>query len=222
MKAPTLFMLTVPDGERARRGVMFPVATREARLICATTAHTVQGMTGSFQMIVADQAGIPFTPEAGCRGVQIIAIETDTDLALIEMEMDSIPKPVRLCDRRIAKDMTLYHARNVMFKNEFEGQACVFSEQVVSPMLNRFVLDDCGAIEVPDSARAQMRGRCLLRGLRMRSWPGVSGSPLWDRFGNVYGMVQGGNEELNERRPEFVLAYLPVENIRKSIQRFRR
>ncbi|HWP61336.1 MAG TPA: hypothetical protein VN495_01920, partial [Candidatus Paceibacterota bacterium] len=58
------------------------------------------------------------------------------------------------------------------------------------------------------------------RGLIMRSWPGVSGSPLWDQYGNVLGMVGGGNQELTESDPDFHLVYLPAKVIKENLRRF--
>ena len=54
----------------------------------------------------------------------------------------------------------------------------------------------------------------------MRSWPGVSGSPLWDKTGGVVGMVAGGTENLTEADPDYNLVYLPAKQIQACMKKF--
>ena len=149
----------------------------------------------------------------------ILPVGLGIDLAFLEMPMDSLPTPVKWSDQSIPKGAVLHHARNVLFRKEFE-ETCLVTEQTVSPLPRRFALSGGQYVEV-FGRRGVIGGKVyknLLRGLSMRSWPGVSGSPIWDTHGSVLGMVCGGNEELTDVEREFFLVYLPARVIRESLR----
>lgn len=214
-------MLNIPDGDRMKGAVLFPVATRNNRLILATASHTVTGMRGQYEMIIADSSGSVLPASKSLVKTMILPPEMGTDLALMEMSVDELPALVRLSDRTPSKGMTLCHARNVMFKNDFKDQTFVVSEQSVASIPRRFTFANGDYFDVREHhALIGQAAKNPLRGLAMQSWPGVSGSPIWDSYGNVLGMVCGGNGELSESEPEFFVVYLPAKEIKKNLERF--
>lgn len=214
-------MLTIPKGGRA---VLFPVMVKRPNtVIFATCAHAVEGMVGQFEMVVADEEGNVLPNLGGQTKNMILPRELGADLAFVEMQMQELPQVVRLSDQTVSKGSKIHHVRNVMYKDDFKDQTCVISEQEVSPLNRRFSLIDGRYRDT--SEQVAVLGRTLknpLRAMVARSWPGVSGSPIWDQYGNVLGMVCGGNEELTAQDPEYFLVYLPAKAIKKNLELFLR
>ncbi len=221
MKIPSLFMLNIPDRvqKRVRAAVLFPVSVKGKNVVLATASHTVIGLTGEYEMILSDADGRRLPATTIPTKTMILPPTLGMDIAFLETQMDELPMPVRLSDQAISKGTTLSHARNVLLRGEFEDQTYVVNSQTVSPLSRRFTFDLDRFVEA--SEQVALAGRVYrnpLRGLAMRSWPGVSGSPIWDKFGNVLGMVCGGNEELTEAEPEFYVVYLPAKAIKEGLR----
>ncbi len=222
MKEPPLFMLNIPNRPRqmARAAVLFPVSVKGKRVVLATAAHTVDDLVGNYEMILSDASGQRLPPTQTAVRTMILPAELGMDLAFLEMRMDEVPTPVRLSEQAISKGAVLSHARNVLLRPEFK-ETYVISPQTVAPLPRRFTRLEGQYVETIE--QANVAGKVFknpLRGLVMRSWPGVSGSPIWDSFGNVLGMVCGGNEELTETEPAFFLVYLPAKAIKTALSQF--
>lgn len=224
MREPTLFMLNLPEEGWARKAVLFPVLARGNKVILATAAHTVSDITGHYTLVLCDSEGneVPLksSREAPIK-TMILPPDYATDLAFVEVEMEQVPSLVKFSTDPIVNGATLFHARNVMGRKEFSGQACVRTEQKGSPLSRQFACLNSEYFERSDlMAQTTIRVPCPLRELSMRSWPGVSGSPLWTQSGRTIGMVCGGNTELTENEPSYFLIYLPAETIRENLTRY--
>lgn len=220
MKEPPLFMLNILNHDRTgtKAAVLFPVSVKGNSVVFVTAAHAVAGLGGRYEMILSDANGQKLPPTKIPTKTMILPPELGMDVAFLETQMDAPPTPVRLSEKSISKGTVLSHARNVLFRTELEGTYMV-SRQTTAPLSRRFTFDVDQHIEVSEQV-AQV-GRVYknpLRTLAMRSWPGVSGSPIWDPYGNVLGMVCGGNEELTAAEPEFFLVYLPAKAIKDGLR----
>lgn len=220
VKVPPLFMLNIPgpDNKSVKAAVLFPVSVQGKNVVFATAAHTLAGIGGQYKMMLADANGHELPPATTPTKTLILPPEFGMDIAFLQMQMDAPPTAVRLSDKSIPKGAVLSHARNVRLRDEFE-ETCRVTQQTVSPLSRRFTFDVDQYVEV--SEQVALVGRAHknpLRALAARSWPGVSGSPLWDQYGNVLGMVCGGNEETTEAEPEFFLIYLPAKAIKDGLR----
>lgn len=222
MKTPSLFMFNIPQGKSMRRSVMFPVVIQGNLVTFATVSHAVEHVGGEYEMVIANASGEILPAQTTKTKVVVIPVETGADLAFVQVEIDSPPSAVRFSDRRIKKGEPLSHARNVMFRKEFKDQVFEVTTQNSAPLSGkRFTFENGDYFDTQEQKKFLGMVRANpLKGLSIRSWPGVSGSPLWDKFGNVLGMVCGGNVELSEKHPNFFLVYLPAKEIKRYLQVF--
>jgi hypothetical protein len=216
-KSPPVFLLAVPGRGRC---VLFPVAARENdTVVFATCSHTVDGLD-KYEARTCDVEGHEVGTDKGFRTL-ILPRALGTDLAFVIQQLKQVPLIVRLSERTIAKGSKLSHVRNVMFRSDFKDQTHLVTEQSASPLSRRFAYVEESYREPKEQIAALgQRLKNPLRALAMRSVPGVSGSPLWDQYGNVLGMVCGGNEELTESEKEYFLVYLPAKEIKRNLVRF--
>lgn len=222
MRQPSLFLLKLPEKGWTKNAVLFPVQARGRGVILATCAHTVNHIEGQYNLIICDTDGNEL-PEGPPIKTMLLPPELGADLALMEVQMDQVPSLVKFSTDPIQKDTTLFHARNVMRKPGFEGQNFVVTEQKSSVLPRSYA---CIMNHYHEKAELARQGvskiPCPQGALAMRSWPGVSGSPIWNQHGRTIGMVCGGNEELTETNPEFFMVFLPAEMIKKALAQFLR
>lgn len=99
---------------------------------------------------------------------------------------------------------------------------CIITTQTAGRTTGKFLYTGTQFLPLDDNLKRSIGivPKAPHKGVTMRSWPGVSGSPLWDKFGNVLGMVAGGTEELTAERPEYNLVYLPAKQIQACVKEF--
>lgn len=224
MREPTLFLLNLPDKGWMKKAVLFPVLARGNKVILATAAHSVVDLVGQYRLVLCDSDGneVPLKSSRDAPiKTMILPPEYATDLAFVEVEMERMPSLVKFSTDPIMKDTTFFHARNVIGREEFDGQACIRTEQKGSPLPQQFACIEKQYFERSEIAtQTTMRLPCPLRVLAIRSWPGVSGSPLWTPSGRTIGMVCGGNTELTEKNTSYFLVYVPAATIRENLARY--
>lgn len=199
------------------KGVLFALLpTTKSKTLFATCRHLwVPGITTSF--FAHTEEGAPL----GDLEAKLLPLQgTSLDLMFWEVSTVVPAERMRVNEWPIQKGTIISHAQNVLRKPEFpEGK--VFRESVTQTeqrsdkavrMQGKFFyapdkqsLDEAKALKVP-----------LYSVLEMQSWPGVSGSPLWDNFGTIRGMVCGGDEEPVSEGVPPRLIYLPVKTILKE------
>ena len=148
-------------------------------------------------------------------------LQLGLDLAFIEIQLDTDVVISRMSSDRIKSGLEMSHVRNVYGREEFDDIYKVTTTSVSETRQRFRPLDDYSYEEIRNIRTANgqiLSGRH--KGLTMQSWPGASGSPLWDTFGNVRGMVAAGNEELTEEHPENFLCFLPASDISKALKKF--
>ncbi len=226
LKKPDILLVNVLFNDKTlrSRAVAFPVAkTKQGTTIFATCAHVVEGkgMVFPIALVYSDGASASLPTEEMYTN-HVMHPNSGTDLAFIEAKVGRNMKLCTLSDSRIDRGTRLFHARNVCYKEGFDDDFCVVTEQTASAMSKQYVLID-GAYREVTKDLIQVLGRhppAPQKVLMMRSWPGVSGSPVWDELGKVRGMVCGGNEELTADAPEHFMVYLPADKIKKNLKKF--
>lgn len=207
------------------RSVAFPVAkTKQGKYLFCTCSHTVTDHLangGSLHFYHSDGAEVSISDRVRN---YVIPPELNLDLSFFEATMDREIGRARLSDRPIASGLELSHVRNVCFKENFPDQKSVITKQTVEGTggryfmaFDRFHKTD---VDLRQSLGSEPMPKSPHKGIVMRSWPGVSGSPLWDKNGNVIGMVAGGTEELTEENPRYNLVYLPAKQIQSCMRKF--
>jgi hypothetical protein len=217
-------MLNLPGEGWIRKSVLFPVLTRGNKVILATAAHAVNEIAGHYTLVLCDSEGneVPLksSREAPVK-TMILPPEYATDLAFMEVEMERMPSLVKFSTDPILNDTTLFHARNVIGRKEFEGKVCIKTEQKSNLLPEQYACVGNKYFERSEiAAQTVQRIPCPLRALAMQSWPGVSGSPLWNQSGRTVGMVCGGNVELTEEEQKYFLVFLPAATIRENLARY--
>jgi len=205
------------------RSVAFPVAkTTQGKYLFCTCSHTITSHIakgGSLHYCYADGTDVP----SGERiRNHVIPPELNFDLSFFEKDVDREIGRARFSDRLIAPGLELSHVRNVCFREDFPDQKSVITTQAVEATTGKYMFGGDRFHKV-DADLRQMFGalpKSPHKGLAIRSWPGVSGSPLWDKSGSVLGMVAGGTQELTEERPRYNLIYLPAKQIQSCMKKF--
>lgn len=226
MHTPAFILVTcVQEDARATtitgRSVAFPVAkSKDGKFIFASCEHTItRHIQLGLQVTMTYSDGIYLPGDDKMRN-NVIHPSFNSDLCFFELELDRDLPLVRLSRKDKIVGTTVSHIRNTGFKEECLEPRFEVTTQTPSrnngkyfQMYEKFhrTADFVGAI--PKSPH---------RGINIKSWPGVSGSPLWDRFGNVLGMVAGGTGENLAQGVDPNLVYLPsseiIFHIRNSIQ----
>jgi|GEM_PF-2613915 len=224
-KAPQRFMLNVANDTKldsGGRAVMFPVAkTRKGSVIFATCAHAVENHSGRIQMTVFDHNGENLE-YAGNTQNWIIPPSIGADLVFIDMPVSDMSQfqPVRLQKDRISTGKELTYTRNVMYKKDFPEQILLTETKKAHLIKTEIYARSSKGFDTLSAGYNSMGRNYPIRGLWMRSYPGVSGSPLYDNFGRVYGMVCGGNNSLDIKYNDYFLVYLPSKLIKKYLKDF--
>lgn len=146
----------------------------------------------------------------------------DLDLVLFVLPIAVVAERIRLSAQPIEKNTTLSHAQNI-FSGESKSvnDVFVFSEASTCKSDGRAICSlGSGIYEfVADEkavSRAKEAGRqTFYNVLMMESRPGVSGSPLWDKYGAIRGIVCGGTEK-DAIVPRLI--YLPVRYIESELK----
>lgn len=229
MKTPPFILVNCLDdrnGDIVRgtgRSIAFPVAkTKNGKYLFATCAHTItdhleRGLP--LHMLFADGSEVP---RDGPLRNNVIPPQLNFDLSFFELDVGNKIGVVRFSARTVSAGNDLSHVRNVCFKEDAEGRQSVITTQTTGRSTGKYLLDVGMFHQVDDALKRQVQPmpKTPHRGITMRSWPGVSGSPLWDKHGNVLGMVAGGTEELTEERPDYNLVYLPAKQIQSCVKKF--
>ncbi len=228
MNTPNFVLLNnfaVVNGEItqfAGRHVAFPVATaKDGKTVFATCAHALEGngSTYAFQFLYSDGTELPpGDPSTN----YIVPKQLGFDLAFMAVHTDRKIDPVRFSVKKPIRPTRLRHSRNVCHSVGFtDDDTHIISEHDSVTTGQRFCWFNGQFEEVEDVC--QLTGvmpKVTHLGLSMQSWPGVSGSPLWDEKGRVIGMVAGGNSKLTAYRPNYFLCYLPAKQIQGCIDKF--
>lgn len=205
------------------RSVAFPVAkTTQGKYLFCTCSHTITGHIakgGSLHFLYAD--GIDVPRDERVRN-HVIPPEMNLDLCFFELAIDRELGFARFTERPIVPGLELCHVRNVCFRADFPDQKMVITAQKVEATTGKYVFDGDRFHKMDEDLRRAL-GTPLKnphKGLAMRSWPGVSGSPLWDKSGSVLGLVAGGTEKLTDENPNYNLVYLPAKQILSCMKKF--
>ena len=205
------------------RSVGFPVAkTKEGRVLFCTCSHTITdhlAKGGLLNFYYADGTQVSLSRRIRNN---VIPPELNFDLSFFEADIDRKIGIVRLSERSVAPGLELSHVRNVCFKEDFPDQKSVFTTQTVGAITGKFMFggDRFHKVDADLKQALQVLPKSPHKGVAMRSWPGVSGSPLWDKTGGVVGMVAGGTEKLTEANPDYNLVYLPAKQIQACMKKF--
>jgi hypothetical protein len=203
------------------RSVAFPVAkTKNGKTLFATCSHTVTDHIGKgLQLYMTYADGTQLILDSRFRN-HVIHPDQNSDLSFLEIHAEHGLSMVKFGDRHISPGTELTHVRNVSSRAEFEGQFAVLTTQNAGEHTGKYLVGRERFHQL-DADLIRTLGntpKCPHRGIAMRSWPGVSGSPLWDKFGNVLGMVAGGTEELTSASPNYNLVFLPSKEIRMCLK----
>ena len=205
------------------RSVAFPVAkTTQGKYLFCTCSHTVTdhiAKGGSLHFCYADGTEVPSGERVRNH---VIPPELNFDLSFFEKDIDREIGLARFSGRSIVPGLELSHVRNVCFREDFPEQKSVITTQIVEATTGKFVFggDRFHKVDAHLGLALGALPKSPHKGVAMRSWPGVSGSPLWDKNGSVLGMVAGGTEELTEERPRYNLVYLPAKQIQSCMRKF--
>lgn len=200
------------------KGVLFALMpTTKGKTLFATCRHLwVPGTTLTF--FAHTEEGAPL----GDLDAKLLPLPgTSLDLMFWEVSTAVPAERMRMNEWPIQKDTTISHARNVLRKPEFpEKQVFDFSVAQTRQGSRKAVRMGGGKFYyVPDKQsldEAKALNIPLYSVLEMQSRPGVSGSPLWDSFGAIRGMVCGGDEESTSEGVTPRLIYVPIKTILKE------
>jgi len=205
------------------RSVAFPVArTKEGKYLFCTCSHAITHHLergGVLNFCYEDGTEVPSVKQVRNN---VMPNELNLDLSFFEINIDRKIGFVSFSARMVTPGLELSHVRNVCFKKGFPDQSFVLTTQTVEATTGKFVLWG-GLYHRADKDFKRAPGnmpKSPHKGVAIRSWPGVSGSPLWDKGGNVLGMVAGGTEELGEENQRHNLIYLPAKQIQSCMKRF--
>lgn len=199
------------------KGVLFALMpTTKGKTLFATCRHLwVPGTTTSF--FAHTEEGVPL----GGLEAKLLPLQgTSLDLMFWEVSTAVPAECMRTNEWPIQKGTSISHARNVLRRPEFsEGKVFHVSTAQTRHGNSRAVRIDGKFFYAPDKQsldEAKALGMPLYSVLGMQSRPGVSGSPLWDNFGAIRGMVCGGDEEPTSGDVAPRLIYLPIKTILKE------
>lgn len=207
------------------RSVAFPVAkTKDGKYLFATCAHTiVDHLNKGFplHMLFADGSEVP---RVGPMRNNVIPPQLNFDLSFFELDVGKQIGLVRFSSRTVSFGNDLSHVRNVSFREDFGDERFVITTQTSGRSTGKYLYAGNQFLQVDEALKRSLQTmpKCPHKGVVMRSMPGVSGSPLWDKYGNVLGMVSGGTGKLTAESPEYNLVYLPIKQIQACIKSFLR
>jgi hypothetical protein len=207
----------VPETIKERSVIFAVMATAQNRTLFATCRHTHPLQARSFFYAVTERnEELTLPGDAKLFPSQ----KTELDLTFVELDIRVPAERMRFNEAPIQKGSSILHARNVLSKKGFpEGQVFQVSSANTERAAFRAVYTHAGTYSFLDWTggfdEAKKQGMSVFYDvLEMQSWPGVSGSPLWDNFGAIRGMVCGGTDEeypSTDGVPRLV--YLPAKTI---------
>lgn len=215
---PYMLALCIKSAERNSNVVLTAIAAIDhKRTLFATCKHGVQ--EGMVEIFLCDERVRELVSPMNAWA----APAPDLDLAFVAFDF-ALPlgRPVRINEARIGRETLISHARNVVARGAAEAFQVTTAMTRQSPY--KAVREQNGsfsALDQPgDLEKARAFGFQTLYGvLEMQSWPGVSGSALWDRTGSIRGMVCGGSDDKHPAVDEVPrLIYLPIKKIMKEAQ----
>lgn len=205
------------------RSVAFPVAkARGGKLLFATCSHTITAHIDKglpLQMLYSDGMQLP---EGEPINNHVIPVEFNYDLCFFETKVDRELRVPRFGTPTTVVNMELSHVRNVSYRADFSNQTWVITTQTATTATGSYTLGGDKYHQV-DQRLKETLGKLPKnshRGINIRSWPGTSGSPLWNRHGIVVGMVAGGTTELTPQNPQYNMVYLPTKHILFCLKKF--
>ena len=200
------------------RGVAFAVASlSQGRSVFATCKHNFMNKSA---LVIFDENGE--TVGLDGEGMQILfSSREDLDVALIILPISVAAERIRLSTQSFSGKIDLSHAQNVVGSKNNQGCAFVVSSEVSRKSDERAIcslgsgLYEFVKTESEVSEALAVGRKTFYSVLHMGSRPGVSGSPLWDKYGAIRGMVCGGNDEAG---PMPKLIFLPVRSIEAELK----
>jgi len=228
MKKPSFLLVSCVDMgqdsmQSVGRSVAFPVArTKEGRSLFCTCSHTITEHLGRGGKLILQYPEGEEVPLGRPIINNVIPPELGSDLSFFEVDLDREVEIVNLRDSTISSGLEITHVRNTSLGSDFPDEIYEFTTQTVGGAAGKYALIDDRFHRVDDELKKMLEiiPKSPHKGILIQSWPGVSGSPLWDRYGRVLGMVAGGNQELTERYPDYYLVYLPTKQIQSLMKRF--
>jgi len=220
LQQPLIFGIntTVAESKKTRAGVAFVIGkTKTGSTVLATCAHILGPVTTN-GIYIHDKDGNRINLTDNTSGILCNQGKSALDLGFLEIDSETRPEVARFSDKRITLGDTLTHARNNL--SDIDKPASVFqysSETLNSGPRMRHAYHVHSGFRIQDDPK--VRNALEKQGatfdyavLEMQSRVGVSGSPLWDSFGRVRGMVCGGSDEEKE------LIFLPIKTIQKRFK----
>lgn len=200
------------------RGVAFAVASLSSgRTVFVTCRHNFFNKTA---FVIFDENGksVDFY---GAGTHVLSSTREDLDVSLFVLPVSVPVERIRLSTQPIVANTQLSHAQNVVGSDGGSREAFVFTSKSASKCGERAICSlGSGAYEIirteAEVNESLTAGRKTFYGvIDMGSRPGVSGSPLWDKYGAIRGMVCGGNDETS---PKPRLIYLPIRLIEPELK----
>ena len=209
-----------PDSLASRgRGVAVAVASLPGnRSVFVTCRHNILNKVG---LIIYDENGKGVEVESNSMTV-LLPTRDDLDLILFVLPVTVPSERIRLSSQPIGKETALSHAQNIVWSEpESPSDVFAFSKATTRRADGRaicsmgsgiyeFVADDAAAKRAKEAGR-----QTFYNVLLMESRPGVSGSPLWDKYGAIRGIVCGGT---SKNATVAKLIYLPVRHIESELK----
>lgn len=200
------------------RSVAFAVASLSSgHTVFATCKHNILDTP---TLSVFDERGQVIGVEGD--GMKLLlSRQEDLDLALFTLPICVSIERIRLSTFPIEPNSDLSHAQNIGGTKECSAGTFAVTTKTTRKSQERaicslgsgvyeFVQDDEGVRVAKQAGRKNFYGV-----LHMASRPGVSGSPLWDKYGAIRGMVCGGNDADKE---EPKLIYVPTRSIEAELK----
>lgn len=212
--------------EQKANGFARSVLTAVARIgpnktLFATCSHVLTQMNS---LLIVDENGA-FLPEA--KLVAVPVTKSNLDLVFLVICHDVPFDRIRINDAPISRGTEITHARNRFGKTETISPFVTHSAPAKKSSfwaelgwsdedsnLRYGFLKDEGELQ-----QAKREGVLIFYPiLEMESWPGVSGSALWDKFGAIRGIVCGGDSPENRQKEGIPhLVYIPARTILKEV-----
>lgn len=197
---------------------------RAAVMTAVVQINPSQALFVTCKHAIKDHTKLFFVDETGAMSMEKWTIfhhpGSDVDLSFALIPRSIPPGQIKVSESPINPGTVLSHARNRLEKEESSPftihtatarnlpiQAVI---NLVDPEWTKFTL----STDEEGFRTAKSLGvRPLYRVLEMESWPGVSGSALWDKYGSIRGIVCGGSMRAEETRR---LIYLPAKTVMRE------
>jgi len=209
-----------PD-KRLTRSVLTAVArVGPGKTLFAACKH---GITQTTDLMIINEAGIPLPH---MRHVLIPTPRIDLDLAFLLLHHNVDAARIAFNTSPIRQE-TLSHARNVFASNveasPFRIHTATAKDAGFKAQLGWSAEDTTLRFKhlkkKEEVKEAQRTGTTVYPILEMESWPGVSGSALWDKSGTIRGMVCGGDRNGDDEEKMLTLVYIPANLIAKEMHK---